>query len=298
MKNTCKFVTFCFFCTVILSACFHQDFRGESVAEFDSQKVTIAGSTTILPISEAWASASGAQSNLIVSVQGGGSTSGINLVKKGEVDIGASSRELNLSEKYGLQVIEIAHDALAIIVHPDNPVSNITVEQLRAIFSGEITNWAELGGTNKSIQVINRESGSGTRSTFEDLIMCQEIQIKPETRENLPEKKATKQCAQMMLNSIVFNSNSEVKRSIHVSPNSIGYISWAFLDQNVKALNLNTVAPTYQNINNSTYPLYRNLYYLVKDNVFSTGVDQYLEFVLSPEGQALLLNEGFLPINN
>ena len=138
---------------------------------YRSRKITVAGSSTILPVSESWAAAISAKTDLIVHVQGGGSTSGINLVKAGEVDIGASSRTLSKAEKQDLDVIEIGHDALAIIVHPENKIQNISTEQLKGIFSGKIKNWKELGGNNRAIQVINRESGSGTRSTFEDLIM-------------------------------------------------------------------------------------------------------------------------------
>lgn len=248
----------------------------------ESKKITVAGSTTILPVSESWASAINQKSNLIVHVEGGGSTSGINLVKSDEINIGASSRNLSEKEKENLELIEIGHDALAIVVHPNNEVENISIQQLKDVFSGKIKNWKELGGNNRIIQVINRESGSGTRSTFEDLIMC-------------PDKKV--KCSEMTLSAIVLNSNSEVKRSINSIPDSIGYISFGFVDKNVKALSLNGVAPKEENIHNNTYPIFRSLFYLVKSDSLSKPVQEYLDFVLSIEGQQLLKKEGFLAID-
>jgi phosphate transport system substrate-binding protein len=257
---------------VSLSACTDQS---------DRKKITIAGSTTILPISEAWAAAFQSKTGVIVNVQGGGSTSGINLVEQGEADIGASSRNLSPTEEEGLTKIEIGKDALAVVVHPSNPVSNITLEQLRKIFTGQITNWHQLGGPDRIIQIINRESGSGTRTTFEELVIC-------------PQKT---NCPGMTLSAIVLNSNSEVKRSVNLIPDSIGYVSFGFLDKNIKSLHLDGIEPTEAEIIAGHYPVYRSLYYLIKQSNRPEHLEQYLQFVKSSEAQSLLAKEGFLTIN-
>lgn len=245
--------------------------------------ITIAGSTTIMPLSEKWAKTFKNKTGINVNVHGGGSTGGINAAKIGTADIGASSRELNENEKGQLKEIVIGKDALAIIVNKSNRVNDITLDQARSIFIRRIKNWSELGGKNKPIQVINRESGSGTRDLFEDIVM--QIMLKDKTRKTVP----------MSLDSIVSNSNAEVKESVKLIPNSIGYISIGYIDDSVKVLNVDSISPTQENILSGRYQLVRKLYYLVKDDKDSK-VRQFLDYILSKEGQSLIMQEGFLPV--
>jgi phosphate transport system substrate-binding protein len=237
-----------------------------------------------MPVSEDWASIFRKETGIIVNVQGGGSTNGINQVKLGNVDIGASSRELSEEEEVGLRKIEVGKDALAIIVHPSNKLNDISSEQLRKVFSGEIKNWKELGGTDRAIQIINRESGSGTRSTFEELVMC-------------PHNVDKKTCPQMILSAIVLNSNAEVKHQVELIDDSIAYLSFGFLDEKVKPLSFNQVEPSDKEIENGSYPLSRSLYYLVKETNSSEEVKSFLEFISSEEAESALLKEGFLPVD-
>ena len=245
--------------------------------------ITIAGSTTIMPMSEKWAKMFKNKTGIGVSVHGGGSTGGIKATKIGTADIGASSRNLNQKEKESLQQIVIGKDALAIVVNKSNLVSDVSVDQARGIFVGRIKNWKEFGGPDKLIQVINRESGSGTRSLFEEIIM--QIMLVDKTKKMVP----------MSLSSIVNNSNAEVKESVKLIPNSIGYVSVGYVDNSVKVLKINSVLPTEENIYSSKYKLVRNLYYLVRNDQ-SQKVKRFLNFVLSEEGQSLIRQEGFLPI--
>lgn len=248
-----------------------------------TEKITISGSTTILPISEDWASLYNKEKGILVNVQGGGSTNGINLVKSNKVDIGASSRNLSEEEAVGLKKIEIGKDALAIVVNPSNPIEELSTEQLVKIFSGQIKNWKELGGADKPIQVLNRESGSGTRSTFEELIIC-------------PHHAKSKDCPQMILTAIVLNSNAEVKRSVQLIPDSIGYISFGFLDETIKPLNLDGITPIEDEVKSGAYPLARGLYYLVNEKNQSELILDFIEFIHTPEAQEVLTKEGFLPV--
>ncbi len=220
----------------------------------------------------------------IVNVQGGGSTSGIRLVRLREVEIAASSRYPSPEEQKSLRRIQIGKDALAIIIHPSNNLTNLSLNDLRDIFAGKVTNWKEVGGPDKKVSVINRESGSGTRSTFEELVMC-------------PQHKDTSNCPEMTLSAIVLNSNSEVKRSVNQIDGSIGYISFGFLDSTVKPVALNGVKPTESEVQNGRYPIFRSLYYLIREDAHNKALKDYLDFVLSPEAQKVLLREGFLPVS-
>lgn len=246
--------------------------------------ITIAGSTTILPVSEKLAKVFHKKTGIKVSVHGGGSTGGIKAAKLGTADIGASSRDLNPEEKSDLEEIAIGKDALAIIVNKSNPVSSITLEQARGIFAGRIKNWKELGGLDKPIQPVNRESGSGTRELFTEIVM--KILMQDKTEKFVP----------MTLSSIVNNSNAELKETIKLVSNAIGYVSVGFTDDTVKILKINSVFPTKENILSEKYPLVRNLYYLVKKQNKNL-IRNFLEYVLSKEGQELIVEEGFFPVN-
>jgi len=133
--------------------------------------VIVAGSTSIQPFADKWAEVfMEKRSDLGVSVQGGGSSAGIQACKSGACQIGMSSRELKADEK-DLHEIVIARDGLAIIVQPSNPVRGATLAQVKQIFSGDLTNWEFLGGPDKEITVVTREEGSGTRGAFQELVM-------------------------------------------------------------------------------------------------------------------------------
>ncbi|MEG3067618.1 MAG: phosphate ABC transporter substrate-binding protein [Syntrophaceticus schinkii] len=134
--------------------------------------VNIAGSSSVQPLSEELANAFMKENSRIsINVAGGGSSAGIKAVREGTADIGASSRELERDEKNGLMVIPIAIDGIALVVNPENRVNNLTLEQVRRIYAGEITNWKEVGGKEGVINAFTREEGSGTRGAFEDLVM-------------------------------------------------------------------------------------------------------------------------------
>ena len=261
-------LSFLFLLINLLFACNHQE-------QLSPKTITVAGSTTILPISEHWAYLFFKQSGQRVLVQGGGSTHGIDLVKKGKVEIGASSRELSLEESKGLSKVPICKDILAVIVNSANPVRNISSENLKKVFSGEITNWKELGGSDLKIQVINRESGSGTRSTFREKIMCS----------------SRKACSSFSLSALVMNSNYEVRKSVSSAENSIGYLSFGFVPEEtvkVRALQIDK-----EKLDSKKYKLFRELYYLLSEQTKTEATKAYLDFIKSPLAQAELAKEGF-----
>jgi len=153
---------------------------------------------------------------VVVDVQGGGSSAGIQAVRTGAAQIGMSSRELEDDEK-DLYRIEVAHDGLAIIVHPSNPLENLTIEEVKSIFLGEITTWEKLNGQKKAITVVVREEGSGTRGAFQELVMGK--------------SRITKKA-------IVQDSNGTVREIVSRDPQAIGFISLGLVNESVKALAL------------------------------------------------------------
>ena len=182
--------------------------------------VVIAGSTSVQPYIELLAEEFiSIRPDIDVDVQGGGSSAGITAADTGTADIGMSSRALKDSET-GYWVIEIAKDGLAVIVNASNPVTDLSLEQVRAVYTNEITDWGELGGADAKIHVITREEGSGTRGAFEELVMDGSY-ITPRA--------------------IVQDSNGAVRQLVTGDPNAIGFISLGLVNDAVKAINLDGV---------------------------------------------------------
>lgn len=253
------------------------------LASNSKSNITVAGSTTILPVSEKWAKEFSNKTGVIVNVHGGGSTGGIKATQQGTADIGACSRELTVFEKQNLKQIVIGKDALALIVNKKNPIKNLTLDQIRGIFVGRIKNWKELGGEDKPIQIVNRESGSGTRETFEEVVM--QIMLVDKTKKFVP----------MSLKAVVNNSNAEVKETVKLVPNAVGYVSIGYVDNTVKSLTVGNVEASPKNISSGKYQLVRNLYYLVK-NENDKKIKEFIGYILSKEGQLLITQEGFFPV--
>jgi len=236
--------------------------------------ITENGSTTVQPLAEKLAGAFKAKNpDVNVVIQGGGSAVGIKSVNDGTVDIGAASRELTAADPTLVKHL-LARDGIAIIVHPSNPVTNLTKEQVRDIYAGNITNWSQVGGQNKSIDVVAREEGSGTRTAFQDLVMGKAL-IKSD---------ATLQ-----------NSNGFIKTSVSLDPQAIGFLSMGYVDSSVKALAINGVAATEENAKNGTYPVVRPLYFLTKQQ--PTGlVKDFIDFCTGTEGQKIVAEEGYITV--
>jgi phosphate transport system substrate-binding protein len=233
----------------------------------------VAGSTSVQPYAEILAEEYAILNPAsVIDIQGGGSSAGIAAAKSGTADIGMSSRSLKDEEK-NLWSIEIAKDGLGIIVNPTNPIQNLTLDQIRRIYSSEITNWSDIGGSNSKIHVITREEGSGTRGAFVDLVM-EKTEITPKA--------------------IVQDSNGAVKQLVKDDPDAIGFISLGLVDEAVKALQLEGIAATQENILNGSYSLSRPFLFVSLSQP-SGQIKQFIDFILSAEGQKILSNEGLIP---
>ena len=235
--------------------------------------IVVAGSTSVQPYVELLAETYvKAHPESEVDVQGGGSSAGITAVESGTADIGMSSRGLKGAEME-LYAIEIAKDGLAIIVHPGNPVQDLTLEQVRDIYTMGICDWSELGGSQARVHVIAREEGSGTRTAFEDLVMRGE-RITPRA--------------------IIQDSNGAVRQLVSGDPNAIGFISLGLADHSVKALRLEGVAPTRENVQNESYSLHRPFLFVMSGEPEGLA-KAFIDFIFSPEGQGPMLAEGLIP---
>jgi phosphate transport system substrate-binding protein len=239
-----------------------------------SHSITIAGSTSVQPFAEKLTEIyMEVHPDLIINVQGGGSTAGITSCRSGAAQIGTCSRELRDDEK-DLQRIVIAYDGIAIIVHPVNPITNLTIEQAQRIFSGTTRFWSELGWVRKPIHFVTREEGSGTRDAFEHLVMGKK-EISDEA--------------------LVQDSNGSVREIIANNPQAIGYISFGVVNHQVKALSVNSVVPTLKTIKSKQYLLSRPFLFVTRDQS-SPATRKFIDFVLGTNGQRILEHEGLIGI--
>ncbi len=236
--------------------------------------ITVVGSTSVEPFAELLAEEYMLQHPAShIYVQGGGSTAGIVAVRTGAAHIGMSSRLLTDEEK-DLYAVTIAKDAIAVIVHPHNPISDLTLEQIQGVFSGKIKRWKEAGGASCPIIVITREEGSGTREAFQKLVMGKE---------------------EIFLESLVQDSNGAIRQVVSDDPCAIGYISLGLVNEKVKAVKISGVEPHLDTIETGRYTLVRPFLFVFHGEPVGEA-QSFLEFVLSPHAQGLLAREGLVPL--
>lgn len=243
-----------------------------------SDTVIVSGSTTVLPIAEEAAEQFAEEHpDTHILVSGMGSSAGIEAVSSGTSQIGTSSRDLKDDEaKLGLTDIPIAHDGIAAIVNKSNPVMGLTADELRDIFTGKIVNWKELGGPDLTIELINRDEASGTREAFSKIVMKD---------------------SKFDRGAVVLPGTGQVREVVSRTKGAIGYISVGFVNKDVKALTIDGILPTRENVALGTYPISRSLHFFVKGTP-SPLAQQYIDFVLSPAIQEGAVSEaGFVTVH-
>lgn len=236
--------------------------------------ITVAGSTSVEPFAELLAEEYMLQHpKSRIYVQGGGSTAGIEAVRTRAAQIGMSSRSL-ITEEKDLYAVTIAKDAIAIIIHPKNPVQDLSLDKVRQVFSGKIRNWKELGGYPHPIVLVTREEGSGTREAFQKLAMGKE---------------------EISLEALVQDSNGAIRQVVSSDQNAIGYISLGLINEKVRPLKISNVEPSLNNIEKGRYTLVRPFLFVFDGEPIGEA-KSFLEFVMSPEAQKLLSKEGLVTI--
>ncbi|MBN1236509.1 MAG: phosphate ABC transporter substrate-binding protein [Methanotrichaceae archaeon] len=257
----------------------------QAMGEGAAEKVTITGSTTVLPLVEAAAEAfNGKQNECRASITGGGTGAGITAIAEGRSNVAMASREVTSDElsKYGdkFQQFDIGYDGVVIIVSKaiyDAGIKGLSMEQVKEIYAGEIKNWKELGGPDAEIYAIGREQGSGTRDTFNEDIMA--------------DKKAETPGV-----STTAMGSSEVKTAIVGSNSAIGYLGFSYLKGgNIEAIALDGIMPGMQTIKDGSYKLQRHLY-LYTFGAPSSCAKAYIDFVAGTEGQKIAEENGFIPL--
>ena len=206
-----------------------------------------------------------------------GSGSGIKAVQEGRCDIGLSSRELKKAEKdLGLKATVLAYDGITVIVNPSNPVSDLSLKDVAKIYSGEITNWSEVGGNDAEIVLVGREAGSGTRDGFESITKTKD---KCKYRQEL-------------------TSTGDVITTVSQNPNAIGYASVASVKASVKALTINGIAATEANIKDGSYVVQRPFVLVTNGNTKLTeGSQKFFDYITSPAAHGIISAAGVVPAN-
>lgn len=254
-----------------------------------SKKLKISGSTTVLPIAQLWLeSFMKKHPDVDGSVSGGGTGVGISMLLNGTCDIATASREAKKKEidsakerNMKLVATRVARDGLAIVVHPSNNVANLTLEELKKIYVGKITNWNQVGGANLQIVVVGRDISSGTYGFFQESVLEGGMYRK---------------------DMLALASNTAVEHAVAQSPGAIGYIGMGYVDpKKVKVVSISNkkgekgVMPTEENVMTGKYPLFRYLYCYTSGEPKGVAAE-FLRFVTSPEGQSLVKKAGYVPI--
>ncbi len=214
------------------------------------------------------------QPNINVQYTGSGSGAGVTGAQEGTCDIGLASRDLK-SDETGVKQITVAKDGIAIVVNPENPVADLTLDQIAKIFTGEITNWSEVGGNDAEIAAIGREAGSGTRDGFESITDTKDACVYQNE----------------------LTSTGEVIANVASNPNAIGYASLSAVDDTVKAITVEGVAPSEATVLDGTYKIQRNFNFILNESTpLSDAAQAFVDFATSKEAADLITGAGAVPV--
>ena len=243
----------------------------------DTDSVTTDGSTSMSSVIGALSEAYENKTGVTVTYNPTGSGSGIEAVLSGRCDIGLASRALKDSEKEkGLVGTVLAYDGIAIVVNPDNPIADLTVEQIAKIYKGEIKNWKDVGGNDGEIVLIGREAGSGTRDGFEEIT-------------------GTKDKCQYRQEA---TSTGDVITAVSSNPNAIGYASLSAVKETVKAIKVGGVAPSEATVKNGTYAVQRPFVLVTKkDTPLSKSAQDFFDYITSSEVNEIISKAGVVSAN-
>lgn len=252
------------------------------------------GSDTLVNLALAWAERYQMERPEVrISVNGGGSGVGIAALINGTVDIANASRrikpeEVEAARAHGIEPVEfvVARDAIAVIVHPENPVSCLTLQQVSDIYSGKINNWAEVGGENRPIVRLSRETNSGTHVYFLETVLRLGDKSNP---------------ALFSMDTLLLPSSEGIVYEVRQNPNAIGYDGLGYVPPDLKTIALARaegdpcVLPSVKTVNDGSYPVARDLYMYTPGQP-KGAVLEYLNWILSPEAQAIVAELGFVPV--
>ena len=279
---------------IFLSSCGPAS-SAETASDSQAGYIENKGSDTIVNLALAWAEKyQDEHPNIRISVTGGGSGTGIASLINGTVDLANASRqikqeEIDQAESNGVEPVEhvIARDAIAVIVNPENPVSQLTLKQISDIYSGKITNWKEVGGDDRPIVKLSRETNSGTHVYFLETV----IRLGDSKNETL-----------FSMDTLLLPSSEGIIAEVRQNPNAIGYDGLGYVPDDLKMIAIaeveggEYVLPSIPTVNDKTYPIARDLY------MYTNGqpeglLKEYLDWIMSDEAQEIVAELGFVPVN-
>lgn len=235
--------------------------------------ITLAGSTAFQPFAESLAEQYMKTRDYVnITVQGGGSAVGIQSAISGAAQVGMADLVVLPEEARALTATVVARDGIAMVVNPANEIAELTMQQVRDIFNGKIKNWKDVGGADAPITVVSREAGSGTRSSFEQIVM--EINLTKDA--------------------LIQDSNGTIRETVANDANAIGYLSHGLLNAKIKAVRLDKQDCSNESIATGKYKLVRPIYLLVKGSP-QGEIKRFIDYVLSDEGQQTIKAKGLMP---
>ncbi|WP_246616471.1 phosphate ABC transporter substrate-binding protein [Thaumasiovibrio subtropicus] len=248
--------------------------------------ISISGSTSVSRVMDVLAETYNQKhENIFVAVHGTGSSAGIAAVKSGATELGMSSRFLKEEEASpNLKLVQIAHDAITMVVHPSNTIENLTSAQIKDIYQEKITNWSQVGGDDSLMAVVSRENASGTRFSFESNVDLLQT-LNGETVSDISRQ------------ILIANTNSMVKTLVNHNSHAIGYASLGSVDESIKAVDFNGIDPSVQNVRKGDYTLSRPFLIMHKDGEISKEAQDFIHFLLSDEGQTIIEELGYISIH-
>jgi phosphate transport system substrate-binding protein len=261
---------------VAISACSQSD-EDKTGTNGNTYTLSISGSTSVGPLAEKLADKYVEIKDIKIEVNQIGSSAGITNATSGVSEIGMSSRDLKEEEKAnGLKETIVAYDGIVVVTHPSNKVKDLTMEQVKQIFTGEVTNWKELGGDDMEIVVVSREDGSGSRDAFQEIVDYSS--------------------SELVRSAIIASGNGNIKTTVAMNKHAVGFISFEYIDESISTVDINGVEATAENVLQQTYSLSRPFLFVYKEEDLSTAGQQFIDYILSPKGQSVVSEAGVIPL--
>ena len=240
--------------------------------------ITVSGSTSVGPLIEKIAEKYEEEnSNISIEINQTGSSAGIKDAMDGISQIGMSSRDLKDEEAAKVKATVLAYDGVAVITNTGNSVKELTIGQIRDIFTGKITNWSEVGGSNAPIVVVSREAGSGTRTAFEEGVEYSEEEL--------------------VKDAIISKGNGDVKTTVSTNENAIGFVSFEYVDDAISSINVNGIEPTAANVKAGSYALSRPFLAVTNEQYITEDSQKLIDYITSEEGQQIVEDNKLITID-
>ena len=251
---------------------------GSNSEEGGNTTISISGSTSVGPLMGKLAEKFELEnSNVSIEINEVGSSAGIKDAINGVSEIGMSSRELKDEEASAVKATTIAYDGIAIITNTNNPIKNITMDQIKGIYTGEITNWNQIeGGKDAPIVVVSREEGSGTRDAFQEIVGYKSEEL--------------------LADAMIANATGAVKETVATNDNAIGFVSFEYLDDKVNIVSVENVEPKAELVQSGEYKISRPFILVNKADGLSEEGQKLIDFILSDEGQTLVKENKAIPV--